>query len=57
MDTLLLRVRQLLTFLLDLLQRGSELLTPRLELTQGDSLSLIGIESALALPLEPLLPL
>jgi hypothetical protein len=57
MDTLLPRVRQLLTCLLDPLQRGSELLTPRLELTQGDNLSLIGIEQALVLPLEPLLPL
>jgi hypothetical protein len=57
MDTLLPRVRQLLTFLLDLLQRGRELLTPCLELTQGDYLGLIGIEQALVLPLEPLLPL
>jgi hypothetical protein len=31
MDTLLPRVRQWLTFLLDLLQCGSELLTPRLD--------------------------
>jgi hypothetical protein len=57
MDTLLPRVRQLLTFPLDLLQRGSELLTSRLELTQGDNLGLIGIEQALVLPLETLLPL
>ena len=57
MDMLLLRVRQLLTFLLDLLQRGSELLTPCLELTQGDHLGLIGIEQALVLSLESLLPL
>ena len=57
MDTLLPRVCQLLAFLLDLLQRGSALLTPRLELTQGDHLGLLGIEQALVLPLEPLLPL
>jgi hypothetical protein len=57
MDTLLPRVRQLLTFLLNLVPRGSELLTPRLEFTQGDNLGLIGIEPALVLPLEPLLPL
>ena len=57
MDTLLLCVRQLLTFLLDLLPRGRELLTPRLELTQGDHLGLIGIEPALVLALAPLLPL
>ena len=55
MNTLLPRVRQLLTFLLDLLQRGRELLTPRPELTQGNDLSLIGIEQALVLPFEPLL--
>jgi hypothetical protein len=57
MDTLLARVRQWLTFLLDLVPRGSEFLPPRLELTQGNNLSLIGIEQALGLPLKPLLPL
>jgi hypothetical protein len=56
MDTLLPRVRQLLTFLLKLWPRGSEFLTPRLELTQGDHLGLIGIQQALVLPLEPRLP-
>jgi hypothetical protein len=57
MDTLMPHVRQLLTLLLDLLPRGRELLTPRLELTQGGHLGLIGIEQALVLPLEPLLAL
>jgi hypothetical protein len=33
MDTLLPRLRSLLTFLLDLLQRGRDVLSPRLELT------------------------
>jgi hypothetical protein len=57
MDTLLPRVRSLLAFLLEPLPRGRELLTPRLELTPGDHLGLIGIAHALGLPLEPLLPL
>jgi hypothetical protein len=57
MDTLLPRVRSWLTFLLDLLQRGSKLLTPRLEFTQCDHRGSIGIEQVLVLPLEQLLPL
>jgi hypothetical protein len=56
-DTLWLCVCSWLPFLLDLWLRGSELLTPGLELTQGDHLGLIGFEHAVVLPLEPLLPL
>ena len=57
LDALLSCVSHLPTFLLDLLQRSSQFLSPRLELTEGDNLSLIGIEQALVLPLEPLPPL
>ena len=57
LDTLLARVGQLPTFLLDLLQRGSKFLPPRLELTECDNLGLIGIKQALILPLDPLPPL
>jgi hypothetical protein len=57
LDALLSCVVQLATVLLDLLQRGSEFLSPHLELTQGDDLGLIGIEQALVLVLEPLPPL
>ena len=57
LDALLSRVGQLPTFLLNLLQRGSQLLPPRLELTEGDNLGLIGIKQALVLPLDPLPPL
>ena len=54
LDALLSCVGQLPTFLLDLAQRSSQFLSPRLELTEGDNLGLIGIEQALILPLEPL---
>jgi hypothetical protein len=57
LDTLLARVGQLPTFLLDLLQRGSKFLPPRLELTEGNNLGLIGIKQALVLSLDPLPPL
>jgi hypothetical protein len=57
LDALLSRVGQLPTFLLNLLQRGSQLLPPRLELTECDNLGLIGIKQALILPLDPLPPL
>jgi hypothetical protein len=56
-DALLSRAGQLSTFLLNLLQRGSKFLSLRLELTECDHLSLIGIKQALVLPLEPLSPL
>ena len=57
LDALLSRVGQLSTFLFDLLQRGREFLPPRLELTKGNNLGLIGIKQALVLPLDPLPPL
>ena len=57
LDALLSRVGQLPTFLLNLLQRGSQLLPPRLELTECDNLGLIGIKQALVLSLDPLAPL
>jgi hypothetical protein len=57
LDALLSRVGQLPTFLLNLLQRGSQLLPPRLEFTECDNLGLIGIKQALVLSLEPLPPL
>jgi hypothetical protein len=57
LDALLSRVGQLPTFLLDLVQRSSQFLSPRLELTEGDNLGLIGIEQALVLSLDPLAPL
>jgi hypothetical protein len=56
LDALLSCVCQLPTFLLHLLQRGSEFLLPRLKLTQRDHLGLIGIKQALVLPLDPLPP-
>jgi hypothetical protein len=57
LDALLACVGQLPTFLLDLVQRRSQFLSPRLALTEGENLGLRGIEQALALPLEPLPPL
>ena len=57
LDALLSRVGQLPTFLLDLLQRRSKFLPPRLELTECDNLGLIGIKQALVLSLDPLAPL
>ena len=57
LDALLSCVGQLPTFLLDLSQRGSKFLSPRLELTECDNLGLIGIQQALVLPLDALSPL
>ena len=57
LDALFSCVGQLPTFLLDLVQRSSQFLAPRLELTEGDNLGLIGIKQALVLPLDPLPPL
>jgi hypothetical protein len=57
LDALLSCVGQLPTFLFNLLQRSSQFLSPRLELTECDNLGLIGIQQALALPLDPLPPL
>ena len=57
LDALLSCVGQLSTFLRNLVQRGSQLLPPRLELTECDNLGLIGIKQALVLPLDPLPPL
>jgi hypothetical protein len=54
---LLARVGQLSTVRLDLWQRGSEFLSPRLALRQCDNLGLIGLKQALVLPLEALPPL
>jgi hypothetical protein len=60
LDALLGCVGQRPTFLLDLGQRRSPLLSPRLALTEGERLGLRGIEQALVVPpalLPPLQPL
>ena len=41
-------------FLLDLLQLPREFLAPRVQLTEVHNLSLVGIQQALVLPLDPL---
>ena len=51
MDALLPRLRSLATFLGNLVQRRSKLLTPCLQRLEIENLGLIGIESALVLPL------
>jgi hypothetical protein len=48
---------QLLPFLLDLLPLGSDFAPPTWSFLEADHVGLIGIEQALALSLEPLLPL
>jgi hypothetical protein len=50
----LLRTRSWRTFLLDLLELGSQFQSPTLSLTQANNLSLIGVKSALALALQTL---
>jgi hypothetical protein len=57
MKALLPSLRQLPTFLLNLLQLGREFLAPRLQLTEVENLGLISIEQALVLTLDPLLSL
>jgi hypothetical protein len=57
MNALLPSLRQLATFLLNLVQLGREFLTPHLQFTEGEYLGLIGIEQALVLTLDPLLAL
>ena len=57
MHRLLLRTAQLLLFLLDLLPLGRDFSPPTLQFLEVDHVGLIRIEQALALSLEPLLPL
>lgn len=53
-ERLLVRVRQLLQFAVEVLQFGGEFLAAELQLTESDHLRLIGIHEALALPFETL---